>query len=455
MRRRWLSLLLYLQVCLCALAVSTLAQSTPVLRVDEAATRILLAEGQSNIKLAVSNSAGQTTLAQIDLELLDPHDKVVARTHRREKLPAGASSVSAFMPVSNFKPPGGDYTQLLWYRLRYRVAPYGADALRLADSDAHEGVISLSEITPDIFDLRVSAASRAQAGQLYRVRARATHPLTSHPVRGVEVAAEIVFDGTDEERKSGALKLTGTTGTDGYVTLDFTLPAHIETNEGEIKVTARRGDVVQTASDDISLTQATRILLTSDKPLYQPGQVLHLRTLLLNHATRRALADKEATLKITDPEGTNVFTAPLKTSRFGIASCDWPIPDNTRLGDYTVRVEPNEGGADESAAQLQVKISRYELPNFSVSATPDRGYYLPGESALVEVRGDYLFGQPVKRGHVRLVRETAREWNYKEQKYDIKEGDKYEGELGGDGRFRTRINLSREFENLTTNGWQR
>lgn len=462
MRRRWLSLLPCLQVCLCALAVATLVNAvtqTFALRVNEATTRITLVEGQGKVSLAVENDTGRSAPAHVLLELLDPHDKVIARTQRRETLKPGVNVVAAFLPVSNLTRPGADVSPLLWYRLRYEVTT-ATDAAAAATTATPRaaGIISLSEITPDLFELRVAAASKANEGQLYRVRVRATHPLSWRPVRGVEIAAEVVFDEDDkddEEDESNALKLTGTTDKDGYATLDFKFPDRIKTDEGEIKVTARRGDVVQTASDDISLNQTTRILLTSDKPLYQPGQTLHLRALLLNHATRRALADAAATLKIEDPEGTTVFTVPLKTSRFGVASCDWPIPDNTRLGDYNVRVQSDESGSDDEATYLRVKISRYELPNFSVSATPDRGYYLPGESAQIEVRGDYLFGQPLKRGRVRVVRETERAWNYREQKYDIEEGDKYEGELGADGSFRVRVNFAQEFAELAGNSWQR
>jgi uncharacterized protein YfaS (alpha-2-macroglobulin family) len=444
-------------VCLCALAAATLVNATQTfsLRVDEAATRISLAEGHGKISLAVENSAGTSVPAHITLELLDPHDKVVARTQRRETLKRGVNVVAAFLPLSNFARPGGGNNtgQLLWYRLRYAIAPVAAPEAEATPVAA--GIISLSEITPDLFELRVSAASKITGGQLYRVRVRATHPLSSRPVRGVEVAAEVVFDESDEDGKSGALRLSGVTDGDGYVTFDFKLPARIETQEDcEIKVTGRRGDVVQTASEDIEIDRATRILLTSDKPLYQPGQTLHLRALLLNHATRRALAGAEATIQIEDPEGTTVFTAPLVTSRFGVASCDWPIPDNTRLGDYNIKVTADDDSSDEGAAWQRVKISRYELPNFSVTATPDRPYYLPGESAQVEVRGDYLFGQPLKRGRVRLVRETEREWNYREQKYDTKEGDKHEGELGADGIFRARINFTNEHAQLAGNSWQ-
>jgi hypothetical protein len=446
-------------VCLCALAATTLVNAvaqTFSLRVDEAATRISLAEGHSKISLAVENRAGTSVPAHIKLELLDTHDKVVARTQRRETLKHGANVVAAFLPLSNIaRPGGGDTGQLLWYRLRYAIVPAAAAGTNAEAATLAAGIISLSEITPDLFELRVSAASRIIGGQLYRVRVRATHPLSSRPVRGVEIAAEVSFDESDEDGESGALRLSGVTDGDGYVTLDFKLPTRIEAQECEIKVTGRRGDVVQTASDDIEIDRTTRILLTSDKPLYQPGQTLHLRALLLNHATRRALADAEATLKIEDPEGTTVFTAPLKTSRFGVASCDWPIPDNTRLGDYSIKVTARDGDSDESTAWQRVKISRYELPNFSVTATPDRGYYLPRESAQVEVRGDYLFGQPLKRGRVRLVRETEREWNYKEQRYDTKEGDKYEGELGADGIFRARLNFAKEHAILAVNSWQR
>ncbi|HZG51064.1 MAG TPA: MG2 domain-containing protein [Pyrinomonadaceae bacterium] len=458
MRRRWLSLLPCLQVCLCALAAATLVNATQTLslRVNEAATRISLAAGHSKISLAVENHTGLASPAHIKLELLDPHDRVVARTQRRETLKPGANVVAAFLPISNVTRPGGEIKHLLWYRLRYEIAPTAAAThAETTQPPLAAGIISLSEITPDLFELKVAAASRANAGQLYRVRVRAEHPLAARPVGGVAVTAEVVFDETAVEGESGALKLSGVTNRDGYATLDFNLPAHIKRGEGEIKVTARRGDVVQTASDDISLNQTTRILLTSDKPLYQPGQTLHLRALLLNHATRRAIADAGATLEIQDPEGTTVFTAPLKTSRFGVANVDWPIPDNTRLGDYSINVTADEDSPHESDAWLRVKISRYELPNFAVSATPDRGYYLPGEHAQVEVRGDYLFGRPLKRGRVRLVRETERVWNYKEQRYDIEEGDKYEGELGADGSFRVRVNLSPEHAELAASTWQR
>ena len=36
------------------------------------------------------------------------------------------------------------------------------------------------------------------------------------------------------------------------------------------------------------------------------------------------------------------------------------------------------------------------------------------------MRADYLFGESVRRGHVRVVQEAERNWNFREQKWEIK-----------------------------------
>src|SRR5262249_54477136 len=76
-------------------------------------------------------------------------------------------------------------------------------------------------------------------------------------------------------------------------------------------------------------------------------------------------------------------------------------------------------------------------------------------NAEVEVRADYLFGEPVKHGRVRVVRETERRWNYREQKWETEEGDKYEGSLDNDGRFVARIDLAEEYEDFAPNSYSR
>src|SRR5439155_17709246 len=105
------------------------------------------------------------------------------------------------------------------------------------------------------------------------------------------------------------------------------------------------------------------------------------------------------------PESSTVYRTESITSQFGEADAEWAIPDNVRLGDYVVEAGPSD--SSQSAAQ-SVKISRYDLPGFTITPTSHRRYYLPNQNARVEVRADYLFGRPVKQGHIRVVRETRR-----------------------------------------------
>ncbi|PYS86462.1 MAG: hypothetical protein DMF70_02225, partial [Acidobacteria bacterium] len=140
---------------------------------------------------------------------------------------------------------------------------------------------------------------------------------------------------------------------------------------------------------------------------------------------------------------------------FGVASVDWPVPDNTRLGDYRIEVQLKDDKHEDSYGATTVKISRYDLPNFTVNVKPDRAYYLPEQDAAVTVNADYLFGQPVKHGHVRVVRETERHWNYREQKWETEEGDKYEGDVDGEGRFVAQVKLGEEHAKLKDEDYSR
>jgi hypothetical protein len=458
MNRRWLSLLHCLLVCLCAvpLAVVTATNSQPAssVKVDEAATRFALGDDLCKISLAVNNDAARSVPVRVGFELLDPRDKVVASAHVDAVLKRGANHVEGSLALSAFKRYGEERRELPWYRVRYRVEPVASSS---GDFNVAGGIVSVSEIARDLFKLRVAASKRVREGQLLRVRVRATHPLTERAVRGVKLEGEVSYDNAKGETQK--LTARGATDADGYAALDFQLPRSIPDDDIKLSVSGQLGGAMQEASDHLDLDRRARILVSTDKPLYQPGQIVHLRTLVVTNADH-ALADAAATIKIEDPEDTTVFDAPLKTSRFGVASCEWKLPDNTRLGDYNITVELDDdkyesdyGGDSEGHAQI--KISRYELPNFTVATKPDRDYYLRGEQAAVEVRADYLFGQPVKRGHVRVVRETERKWNYAEQKYDIEEGEKYEGEADDAGRFTARVDLSKAHAELAASSWQR
>ena len=189
-----------------------------------------------------------------------------------------------------------------------------------------------------------------------------------------------------------------------------------------------------------------------DKPIYQPEQDFKVRGLYFD-SNNNVLANNELEFSIKDEEGTVLFKETVKTSEYGIASISWKIPENAKLGNYRIEVENEDG--DEIGNQ-SFKVSRYDLPNFSVTAKPDKTFYLPTDTqADVIVNADYLFGKPVTKGKVRVVQESNRRWNWREQKYDVEEKQSFEGETDADGKYIAKVNLSEAASNLRNSTWQR
>jgi hypothetical protein len=446
MLRRSSLALLGLFVCLFA---AHLSSASSVLRLDESRIRVSLDKAETRVKLEADNGTGLAFPARLSLELLDPHDGVRASTVLDVRVRRGANTFDIPLKLPYAALSYADNKEFPWYRLRYKIMPAApAEAVQ-----AVEGIVSISEITPDLFELRVVSSRQARAGTSYRARVRTANPVTQRPVKGVTVKAAFSLSTGEGE---GELKSEAVSDGDGFASLEFKLPRATEDDEAKLIVTARRGEQSEQAETEVSIEQAPRVLLTTDKPLYQPGQTVHMRALVFDQS-EQALADEEVTFKVEDEEDSAAFDEKLKTSRFGIASADWRIPESTRLGTYTLKLVMEDSRFDDIdyGARIEFKVSRYDLPNFTVETKADRPFYLAGENSEVEVRADYLFGQPVRRGHVRVVRQTERRWNYKEQKYEIEEHPAVEGELDERGRFVARLDLSGEQKELADASYQR
>lgn len=351
MRRRLIGSIL---VCLFSASIfaARFSANSPSLRVNESATKFSLQKAGAAVSLALENSGSSALTARINLELIDPRDAVRAKAISELSIASG-SSVSTIPMV---KTGAGEYDigELLWHRLRYEIAVIDPSG---KETDPVSGLVSLSEITPDIFRVLVAAPKEVGREPKYAIRARTMHPLTGKPAPGVNVEAWIAYEEGDNERK---VKSSGVTNSMGEALLEFKLPDPLKSEDVEIKVIARRDGFLQEAKEEISLLYPNQILVSADKPLYQPGQTLRVRILGLDR-DRKAWANAEGTFKIRDPEGSYIFRAGFKTSRFGVASVDWPISDSARLGEYFIEAWLGEEGSHNASGSQPFKISRFDL----------------------------------------------------------------------------------------------
>ena len=294
------------------------------------------------------------------------------------------------------------------------------------------------------------------AGMNYRVRVRAVNPFDGLPAAGVKVDTTVELDLRGDDDKKLRLSGSGETGGDGFATVDILIPHEsVLDDDGEIKVVGQRNGIIREASEDLNaLSHDTQFLLMTDKPIFQPEQTVNIRGIVMKGGDERTiLADAELEFRILDEDDTVLFRERTRSSSFGIASTTWRIPSGAKLGQYMIEVRDADG---EQIGGRRIRISRYDLPNFAVSAKPDKKYYLPGDkTAEIEVRADYLFGRPVTKGKVRVVEETGREWNWKEQKYEIDEGRVSEGETDATGVFVAKFDLKEDFEDFEDSTWRK
>jgi hypothetical protein len=421
-------------------------ESTP--RVNESKTTAKLVEQSMLVSLAIENPSGSDFQAHISVQLIDPDGVVQSTAEQDEELRSGSSKVHLSLPLTKTS----DVAGVFWYRLCYQIYQSGSQPTDELRHSLADGIISVSQVAPDIFELHLATPMAVSPGGRFRATVRAIQPVTLRPVQGVSLEAKL--DIGDSQAKS-PVALRAKTDSQGYATIDFLLPRKLDEDELDLTVTGTfQGFTTTVADDNTRVNQFSSFLVSTDKPLYQPGQTLHARILAFD-TSRHAVAEEAVELRILDPDNTLVFRSNLRTSKFGIASADWPIPENLRLGDYRLQADFGEDRSEEGGASTTVKISRYELPTFTVSSKPDRAYYLPGQNARVEVRADYLFGQPVMRGHVRVVHETERSWNFREQRWETEDSDKYEGDTDSSGLFVANIDLSKEQKGFAGNDYER
>lgn len=435
--------LLYFVSALC-LSNPSSAQSarSPLigLAVNERGIRARFETNRLAIDLPIDNSQHKAISARVALELVEPSGDVPSRIARDAKLSPGLNQVKFALPTDFVAREKTAQLDLLYYRLRYSV--------QAASAPAASGIVSVGEVTSNAFELHVEQPWVAALGQNYTLHLRAIHPITGRPVAGVMVHASIDVDADDGKP---LVSKTIATDREGFAALAFLMPPQVNGNNLDVEVVGRLGDFSTTADGEVFLDNEIRSSLSTDKTLYRPGQTLHMRLTMFGE-DKKAAADQAATLTITDPDNTLVYREQVKTSKFGIASADWPIPGDLRLGSYQIEATDDN---QRMRADAVAEISRYDLPAFEVTAAPDRSSYLPGQNAVIDVHADYVFGKPVRRGHVRVVHEADRKWNFRDQKWDIQEDGVWEGDTNDGGHYAASVDLSKDEQALADDDYQR
>ncbi len=211
-------------------------------------------------------------------------------------------------------------------------------------------------------------------------------------------------DGDPVENKPVTVTLTRSTGenyelwdgeTDdkGFAQPIFTLPENVGEAELEIEIGS------ELFKKDVELKSSYSIIISTDKPLYQPGQIIHLRTLGFKGRNPQS-EEHELTLEISDPDGNKIFRKHLLSNQFGIAAYDFHLSDQLPLGNYKIAAT-----AGETTAEKTVSVQRYVLPKYRIQFEELRSWYLADDTVSGVLNASYIFGEPIT-GNVEIEAKT-------------------------------------------------
>src|SRR5262249_39232842 len=259
---------------------------------------------------------------ELTLELLDRDGKVVET--QTPKLPGNEA---ASLRVA-FKRPKEKLDHL---------------KVRLTSGKKSSEVTIGSILLSKAHETTVSASSEFFAGSKAAMRCS---------VAGVKSVSETVPLSADvtvklHDGKKVHTLFEGKTAADGLADVSFTVP-ELPTGSYKVEVLTKSVLGEEKLERTVKVQSQPKILLTTDKPLYQPGQTIHVRALALRAFDLAPAAKADVTLEIEDGKGNKVFKKTLTTSDFGIAHADFVLADEVNMGDYRIRAIQGENQSEKT-----------------------------------------------------------------------------------------------------------
>ena len=137
------------------------------------------------------------------------------------------------------------------------------------------------------------------------------------------------------------------------------------------------------------------LFVETDKPIYKPGQDMHIRVLLLDIELKPISGD--ITVEIRDAKGTKVFREFVRSDEFGMASLTMPLSPEPNLGKWAI-----SASYGDQKGHTEVSVERYVLPKYEIDVDFPSEWTAVGEPITGTVSAEYSFGKPVK-GELRIV----------------------------------------------------
>lgn len=176
-----------------------------------------------------------------------------------------------------------------------------------------------------------------------------------------------------------------------------------------------------------------KAFIYTDRPIYRPGDEIHYKVIFrkLVGQDYQIPTGAQATIHVEDVNQNRIHSQTVHVSATGTASGSFTVNSEAITGTYRIQAEI----AGQSTTS-HIEIASYRKPEYTVSVSGNKDYFIRGDKASVTVSSQYYFGGPVVGAKVEAYVYRAPYWKYRG--YDDSEED-FEEYYSDAGEYVTQI----------------
>ncbi|MBA3453628.1 MAG: hypothetical protein H0T42_11100 [Deltaproteobacteria bacterium] len=180
-----------------------------------------------------------------------------------------------------------------------------------------------------------------------------------------------------------------------------------ELPDGDYKLRAKYTTRLGTGELDIAIPLYTpaRVHVITDRPLYEPGNVVRFRAVVLRARDLAPLDGRPGRWMVKDPNGEVLLEEKAPATDWGVVAGTFPLDKLAQTGSWTVAwVSAN------AVDEVPFTVEPFKLPRFRVDATPDKPFYGTGDKPTIRGAVVYSSGAPVANAKIEIAWSVSGNW---------------------------------------------
>lgn len=208
----------------------------------------------------------------------------------------------------------------------------------------------------------------------------------------------------DAAGKSTPLAVDGWKASGGTSYAHITVP---DVPDGDYKIHASYATRLGTGELDVRVPLYTpaRIHVITDRPLYEPGNLVKFRAVALRARDLAPLDGRPGRWVVKDPNGEILLEEKANAADWGVAAGSFPLDKAAPTGTWTVSWISADAHDD-----IPFTVQPFKLPRFRVDAQASKPFFRPGETPAIRGAVTYASGAPVAKANLDITWNIAGSW---------------------------------------------